>query len=237
MTHNPLICAIDVADFNTAYHLSEQLAPDVGAVKIGLEFFCANNREAVEKIVALGVPVFLDLKLHDIPNTVASAIKAISGLGVAMTTLHALGGKEMLSRAVEAHHEECSRLNKPQAKLLAVTILTSMDDAALSEAGIATPVQDQVLRLAGMALSAGVDGLVCSPWEIELLKREFGNDLMLVTPGIRPKAEDKGDQKRIMTPGEAIKLGADYIVVGRPITTAKNPVQAAKNIVTAIDKA
>lgn len=232
MTHlSPVYCAIDRPDQDGAIELARTLGGAVGGLKIGLEFITANGPDGVARIIDLGLPVFLDVKFHDIPNTVSGAIKAAGDLGVAMLTLHLTGGPAMLDAAVKA--ADSLRGQRPQ--LLGVTVLTSMDDADLDAIGVARSTEQQVLRLAKLARNAGLDGIICSPREIQPLKQVFGDSLQLVVPGIRPAGSASGDQKRTLTPAEAIKAGADRLVIGRPITGADDPRAAALAIEAEID--
>ncbi len=224
-----LIAAIDTADPARAAALIRAVAPHCGLVKLGLEFFLANGPAGLA--VADGVPVFLDLKLHDIPNTVAGAVRALLPLGVRMLTVHAAGGAAMIAAARAAAAGEGLE-DRPM--ILAVTVLTSLDASALSDTGIAGGVTQQVLRLGRLALAAGADGLVCAAHEVPALRDAFGGEPVLVVPGIRPAGRDAGDQARVMTPEVAITAGASYIVVGRPITGAADPEQAAAEIARAI---
>ncbi len=219
-----LIAAIDTPDARHAEGLIRAVSPHCGLVKLGLEFFTANGPAGLR--IAGDVPVFLDLKLHDIPNTVAGAVRALAPLGAQMLTIHAGGGPAMIAAAVEAA--------AARTKILAVTVLTSLDASALSETGVAGGTTQQVLRLARLALANGADGLVCSAHEISVLRDAFGAKPLLVVPGIRPAGSDAGDQARVMTPEQAIAAGADYIVVGRPITGAPAPGEAAEAIAAAI---
>jgi orotidine-5'-phosphate decarboxylase len=221
---NPIFCALDRPDLEGALALARAVAPHVGGVKLGLEFFTAQGPRGVEAVQAVGLPVFLDLKLHDIPNTVAGAVRAVAGLGVAMLTLHAAGGRAMLEAAVEAASGASTR-----PRLLGVTVLTSLDAADLAATGVAAPVAEHALELGRLSLAAGLDGLVCSAQEIVELRRAFGSGPKLVVPGIRP-AGAGDDQKRTMSPAEALALGADVLVIGRPITRADSPVASAAAI-------
>jgi orotidine-5'-phosphate decarboxylase len=225
-----IIIALDVGTKDEALALAGRL-PDARIFKVGLELFTAEGPPLLEEVGRLGRRAFLDLKFHDIPNTAAGAVRAAVRHGVHMLTLHASGGGEMLSRAVEAARSEAARAGTPQPILLAVTVLTSLKDEQLREIGVAGPVAEQVLRLAALARSSGVDGVVCSPHEIEAIKREFGSGFLVVTPGIRPAWAAAQDQKRIMTPAEAVLKGADYIVIGRPVTAAPSPREAFAEIV------
>ena len=209
-----LYCALDSKDLKTVEALANKLSESVDGFKLGLEFFCSNGQEGIERIKTLGLPLFLDLKLHDIPNTVAGAVRSIAPFTPNYLTVHASGGSEMLKAAVSASHEEAERLNLPRIKLLAVTILTSLSHSNLESIGMRGNTEDAVVRLAALSAESGIDGLVCSPKEI----------------GIRPLGTMKNDQKRASTPKEAILSGATALVVGRPITQADNPSQKAKDI-------
>ena len=217
-----IIPALDTGDPARAEALAGALAPHCGVLKVGLELFCAAG-PAVVAAMRRHAPVFLDLKLHDIPNTVASALSSLLALRPAMVTLHAGGGPAMLAAARAA----AERAGAERPLLLAVTVLTSMDDAALAATGVAGTAAEQVLRLARMALGAGADGLVCSPREVALLRAELGPGPALVVPGVRPPGSAAGDQARTATPAEAVAAGADWIVLGRPITGAPDPAAAA----------
>jgi orotidine-5'-phosphate decarboxylase len=218
-----LIAALDTASVDQAEYWAEAVAPHCALLKLGLEFFLANGPAGLARIRQ--APIFLDLKLHDIPNTVLSAVRALKPCAPAMLTLHAGGGTAMIQAARRAADE-----NPHPPKLLAVTVLTSLDAASLYELGISGSPEDQVVRLAGMALAAGADGLVCSAHEVPALRRAFGAPPILVVPGIRPAGSELGDQARVVTPREAVVAGADYIVVGRPITGAANAGEAACQI-------
>ncbi|WP_215750436.1 MULTISPECIES: orotidine-5'-phosphate decarboxylase [unclassified Gluconobacter] len=223
-----LIAAFDTNSRTQAEEWSSSLGHAVDAIKLGLEFTYACGLEAV-KSVSVGHELFLDLKLHDIPNTVASGLSALAPLRPALTTIHACGGAEMISRSREAL-EQAFPGDEKRPKLLAVTVLTSMDEAGLRETGVDATPREQVLRLGKLAISAGADGLVCSAHEITLLRDALGDDPVLVVPGIRPEGSASNDQKRIMTPTQAAQAGADWIVVGRPITRSPNPAKAAAAI-------
>jgi orotidine-5'-phosphate decarboxylase len=222
---SPIFCALDRPDLDGALGLGRSLVDVIGGLKVGLEFMTANGPEGVREVVALGLPVFLDGKFHDIPSTVAGAVHAAAALGVAMLTLHVAGGPAMLHAAVEAAH-----LAEPCPKLLGVTVLTSLDDADLAVLGMPHKVTDQVLRLAELAWSSGLDGVICSAHEVLLLRERFGPGFKLVVPGIRPNAFGQKDQKRTLAPAEAIAAGADLLVIGRPITDAADPRAAAAAI-------
>jgi orotidine-5'-phosphate decarboxylase len=227
-----IFCALDRPDLDGALALGRALAGVVGGLKVGLEFITANGPDGVRRVVDLGLPVFLDVKFHDIPNTIARAVAAAHALGVAMLTLHVSGGAEMLRAAVET-----ARCRKPDLKLIGVTVLTSLDDADLEALGVADKVTAQVLRLAELAWDSGLDGIVCAPHELALLRPRFGSDFCLVVPGIRPAGSAVGDQKRAKTPAEAAAAGADVLVIGRPITEASDPVAAARAISAEIARA
>ncbi|MEO0412791.1 MAG: orotidine-5'-phosphate decarboxylase [Pseudomonadota bacterium] len=227
MINHPVFVAVDTQDCGRARALAQSLASDVGGIKLGLEFFLANGPAGIDDVCVDRPPLFLDLKLHDIPNTVASAVRALSALkhAPAFLTLHAQGGPEMIRAAAQARDEAL-----PQTKLLAVTVLTSLDGEDLAAMGIHGQPLDQVLRLGEMAVSAGADGCVCSPLEVEALREALGQEAALMVPGIRPAGASKGDQKRVMTPAEAVKAGANFLVIGRPITQAPDPEAAAQAI-------
>jgi orotidine-5'-phosphate decarboxylase len=224
-----IIPAIDTADPTRAEAMAAVLAPGCGALKLGLELFTAEGPEAVRRI-APRAPVFLDLKLHDIPNTVAGAVRSLLPLRPAMLTLHAAGGAAMIAAAREA--AEAAGPARPI--LLAVTVLTSIDTATLAETGVAGGTVQQVLRLARLALAAGADGLVCSPQEVARIRDAFGQSPMLVVPGVRPAGSALGDQARVATPAEAVVAGADWLVIGRPITGAADPSAALSAIVAGL---
>lgn len=226
--HTRLIAALDTASRSTAQHWADTLKNDVDAIKLGLEFTYACGLDAV-KAVSAGHKLFLDLKLHDIPHTVASGLTALTPLQPVLTTIHASGGSEMIVRSREAL-ESAFPDDQGRPKLLAVTVLTSMNAAGLLEVGVDATPQEQVLRLGKLAIEAGADGLVCSAHEIAPLRNALGDEPVLVVPGIRPAGSAANDQKRIMTPSEAAQAGADWIVVGRPITQAVDPVLAARAI-------
>jgi orotidine-5'-phosphate decarboxylase len=222
-----IIIALDVPDTDGALRLIDSIA-DHGEppalCKIGLELFTAEGPSVVKAVKARGCEVFLDLKFHDIPNTVAHAIRSAAGLGVAMTTIHAVGGPVMMEAAAKA-------AEKMELLILAVTVLTSMDSDQLSSTGINVEPKEQVLRLAGLAAKAGIGGIVCSPLEISAIRESFDEKLRIVTPGVRPIWAAAGDQKRVMTPTEAVAAGSDWLVIGRPITASENPKEAYAKVV------
>lgn len=228
-TRNPIYCAIDTPERARAETLAEQLAGAVGGLKIGMEYFYAHGAAGYDALAAFGQPIFLDLKLHDIPNTVAAAIRALAPLQPALLNVHAGGGSAMMQAAAEAADEARDKgLSAPL--MLAVTVLTSLEAADLHAMGITGTPRDQVLRLAQLARANGMDGVVCSAHEIEVLRAEMGDDFKLVVPGIRPAGSATHDQKRVMTPKDAHGAGADVLVIGRAITGADDPRQAALDI-------
>lgn len=221
-----IFVALDTTDLNKAVTLSRQLVGLVGGVKMGKEFLTSFGPEGVKKVAACGMPVFLDTKFHDIPNTVASALRAALPLKPFVINIHASGGRAMMSQAMDAIKEAES----PRPLLIAVTVLTSLSDEDLAEIGLQGPSEDRVVALAKLTQECGLDGVVCSPLEIEAVRKACGPDFKLMVPGIRPAWSVAGDQKRIMTPRQAVDLGADYLVIGRPITGAEDPVAAAQKI-------
>ena len=221
-----LYCALDTTDLAAAEALAGGLGSAVDGIKLGLEFFGAHGPEGVERLAAPQRPVFLDLKLHDIPNTVAGAVRALLPLEPAILTIHAAGGGAMMRAAAEAARE--AGAHRP--KIVGVTILTSLDGGDLARMGWETEISDAVRRLAGEASENGLDGVVCSPHEAARLRTDQGPDFLLVVPGIRPVWAASGDQKRVMTPAQAAAAGADVLVVGRPITGAGDPADAARRI-------
>lgn len=216
-----IVVALDYAEPALAFKLVEQLDPAMCRLKVGKELFTAAGPQLVEKLIALGFGVFLDLKFHDIPTTVAKACEAASRLGVWMLNVHASGGADMM----QAAREGVARSGH-QPLLIAVTVLTSMNQSALTQIGIQDNLQKQVLRLATLTKQSGLDGVVCSAQEAEMLRGELGADFCLVTPGIRPKSASLDDQSRVVTPAQAIASGSNYLVIGRPITQAPNPLHA-----------
>lgn len=229
-----IIFALDVHGLEDIDRWADLLAGKVGMFKVGKELFTSCGPAAVKAVQRHGGQVFLDLKYHDIPNTVASAMCEAARLGVQIANLHALGGAEMMETAVAAVHKEFSVAERP--RLLAVTILTSSTVDTLRQVGIEHSVQDMVVRLARLAKASGMDGVVASPLEIGLIREACGPDFLIVTPGVRPSFAALDDQKRIMTPAEAVTSGADYLVIGRPIAKAVDPVQAAEAIAAEISE-
>lgn len=227
--YNPTLVALDTPDLKHALNLAKNLASKVGGMKIGLEFFNANGPQGVKQIVDLGMPVFIDLKLSDIPNTVAAGIRSLLPLEAFMINIHILGGRQMMQAAVAAINE-AEGLGYTRPMLIGVTIVTSMEDADMEELGIDRTASEQVIHLAKLAQDCGLDGVVCSSYEIAAIKAACGAEFKTIVPGIRPKGSSADDQKRVMTPAEAIKQGADYLVVGRPITGADNPEDMADKI-------
>lgn len=230
-----IIVALDVDTEDEAVFLTGQL-PETEVFKVGLKLFTANGPSLFKKLRGQHKKVFLDLKLHDIPNTVAGAVSMGMRHGVHMMTLHTSGGKEMMERAADAAAENATKLGTERPLLVGVTVLTSLKTEHLRSIGIESDVNEQVLRLARLAQEAGLDGVVCSPQEIDLVKRECGPKFLVVAPGIRPVWAAAQDQKRILTPSQAIRSGADYIVIGRPIIKDPNPGDAFQKIVEEISR-
>jgi orotidine-5'-phosphate decarboxylase len=220
-----LIVALDVSSVAAARKIVAAVGDSALAYKVGMQLYTAEGPAIVRELVASSRRVFLDLKCHDIPNTVAAAVREAAQLGVSMLTVHASGGAKMLRAAVDAAHA-----SNPATLVLAVTVLTSLDDEGLGTLGIRGGVQDQVLRLAALAVSNGCQGVVASAQECSALRQEFGHDLVIVTPGVRPAGSGHDDQARVVTPAEAIAAGSTYIVVGRPITEASDPAAEARAI-------
>ena len=218
---NPIYLAVDVPTLDGALALADKVKGHVGGLKLGLEFFCAHGHHGVREMARTGLPIFLDLKFHDIPNTVASAMQAINVLQPAIVTIHAAGGRSMMEEAKAAAGENC--------KVVAVTVLTSLDDSDLAAAGVTGSSFDQALRLADLAHTAGLDGIVCSGHEVGAIHKQWHNGYFVV-PGLRPANAQVGDQKRIVTPRQARDDGASVLVIGRPISRADDPAAAARAI-------
>lgn len=227
---NPVFVALDTTDPDYARQLAERVRASVGGLKLGLEFFNAHGPDGVRPFLDMGLPVFLDLKYHDIPNTVAGACRAAASLGVSILNVHAQGGAAMMRAGLEA-----VKSVNPSTKLIAVTMLTSLSDEDLPSVGLTPPVADQVLRLASLTQQCGLDGVVCSAHEIARLRKELGPDFQLIVPGIRPAGSAIGDQRRVMSPAEAQRSGANVLVIGRPITAATDPAQAARDIAQSLN--
>ena len=222
-----LIVALDVPTQTEALNLVRDLSPEVAFFKVGLQLYTAAGPEIVRSVLATGAKVFLDLKLHDIPNTVAWTVESAGQLRVQMLTIHLSGGAEMIRAAVAARKNNLS--------ILGVTVLTSANEQTLRQVGISDNIRDHVLRLAKLCVDAGIDGLVASPHEVKMLRTQFGAKIKLVVPGIRPSWSEAGDQKRVMTPREALEAGADYLVIGRPIIAHPRPREAVTRILNEIE--
>lgn len=227
---NPIFCALDTASLKTAQSWASRLSGLVGGIKLGLEFFSAEGPEGFRALSQLEVPLFLDVKLHDIPNTVSRSVRALAALNPAFMTLHASGGTAMMAAAVNAARADGARA----PRLLAVTVLTSLDDAALADLGFARKLTEQVVHLARLAQSAGVDGVVCSALEIRAVREACGPDFFIAVPGLRPASGAVHDQQRIATPQWAKHEGADMLIIGRPITEAQDPAAAARAIAQSV---
>tara|TARA_A100000164_G_C21614753_1_gene633820 strand:- start:3 stop:695 length:693 start_codon:yes stop_codon:yes gene_type:complete len=229
LTKNPIYCAIDTSSIDDAIRLVEEVLPHVGGIKLGLEFFTSCGMKGIERINKFKLPLFLDLKLYDIPTTVKKSLENILSLEPTFTTLHTSGGSHML--------RECVKLKKKlnsSTNLIGVTMLTSFDDNSINEIGINVSVNENVDNLSKLALNCGMDGIVCSPLEIQKVKKSFGSKLKIVSPGIRNNEDNADDQKRTLSAKEAIFFGADIIVIGRPITAAKSPALAAETFYKSI---
>jgi orotidine-5'-phosphate decarboxylase len=224
-----VIVALDFNAVDEVMRLVEQVTPELCRLKVGKELFCLGGPQLVERLVDRGFDVFLDLKFHDIPNTVYSACKVVSELGIWMVNVHCLGGSEMLEAAAQAVRE-----SSRSVLLTGVTLLTSLNEEAIREVGLSGSVQDNVKTLASLAYASGLDGVVCSVQEAAMIRSMTRPDFQLVTPGIRPEGSDKGDQKRAATPIEAIRCGADHLVIGRPITRSEDPLAALQAILDQI---
>jgi orotidine-5'-phosphate decarboxylase len=226
-----LIVALDVDSEEKAVELVEKLKNDVRFFKVGFELFSSCGPSIIKRIKETDSDIFLDLKFHDIPNTVSKAAVSVARLGVYMFNVHGLGGYEMMKKTAEDVEEEAQRLGIEKPKVIAVTVLTSMDEDSLKKVGINESIKDEVLKLARMAKDAGLDGVVASSVEAKMIRKELGKEFLIITPGVRPAGTAAQDQKRVATPGSAIKDGASFIVVGRPITEAKDPAAAAREII------
>jgi len=222
-----IIVALDTDSPESALAAVRSLSGEVGLFKVGMELFQRGGPDLVRRIREAGCDVFLDLKFHDIPNTVAGAVRSAAAMGVRFTTVHASGGKAMLAAAAEA-------ARGTGTTILAVTVLTSLDDGDLASVGFSLGAAEVVLRLADLAFTSGVGGIVCSAKEVAAVRARVGKEVALVTPGVRMAGEDAGDQKRVVTPADAVRLGADFLVVGRPITRASDPREAARAFASAM---
>ncbi len=232
-----LVLALDLDDLERAKQLVGLLAGEVGMFKVGKQLFLHAGPSGVKQIQEMGGEVFLDLKFHDIPNTVSKAAIEAARLGVKMFNVHASGGLEMMRQTVQEVQTACSKENLRPPITLAVTVLTSLNQSDLPRVGVTGEIADQVVRLAALSHEAGMDGVVASAQEVGWIRSACGPNFTIVCPGIRPQGKDQADQKRVMTPGEAIRIGADYIVVGRPIVEAKDPLSAAREIVSEMEQA
>jgi orotidine-5'-phosphate decarboxylase len=230
-----LAVALDFESRESIRSFAHRLSPEAGVMKIGLQAFVSFGPDLVREVVAGGASVFLDLKLHDIPNTVAGAAAAAARTGASIVNVHAQGGREMMRKGADAAREAAAGASLPAPRIIAVTVLTSLDAAGLAETGVAGAPREAALRLAMLAKEAGLDGVVCSPEEVAAIRAACGDGFFLVVPGIRPAGSAAGDQKRIATPAAAIADGADLLVVGRPITGAEDPVAAAQAIAAEIE--
>jgi orotidine-5'-phosphate decarboxylase len=234
MPKDRLIVALDVDTKEKALNLVEKLKSEVKTFKIGSELFTSCGPDIVAAVKSKGCGIFLDLKFHDIPNTVAKSAVAATRLGVSILNVHALGGYDMMKKCAEAVAAEAKALKIAKPKVIAVTILTSTDENSLKKIGISDNMEKQVLKLAKLAKDASLDGVVASPSEVKLIRKELGEEFIIVTPGVRPVWAAVNDQKRITTPKEAVVNGASYIVVGRPIVEASDPLAAAKKVLEEI---
>ena len=238
MSKEKIIVALDVTTAAEAHEIIAELGGEIGAFKIGLQLFTVAGASFVREVVASGIKIFLDVKFYDIPNTVAKASIEAARLGVWMFNIHALGGSEMMRMTVENVREFCDKESLPLPKIIGVTVLTSANQETLSEIGIETEINGQVMNLAKLSAKCGLDGVVASPREVGLIRRNIEKkDFLIVTPGIRPTFATNDDQKRVMTPAEAIENGADYLVIGRPITQAENKISAVRKVLEEIKAA
>ena len=223
MTKNPIYCAIDTSCIDDADRIINEISPHIGGIKLGLEFFTSCGVKGIEKISKYELPLFIDFKLYDIPNTVKKSLQNILSYNPTYTTLHVLGGSRMLKECVDLKNELNSNTN-----LIGVTMLTSFDDDSINEIGMSGTVNKNVDNLSALAFDCGIDGIVCSPMEIRKVKETFGSKLKVIVPGIRNQTDNNDDQKRTLSAKKAIEFGADVIVVGRPITSADSPGKAAE---------
>ncbi|RTZ61444.1 MAG: orotidine-5'-phosphate decarboxylase [Gammaproteobacteria bacterium] len=221
-----VIVALDYPDRREAVKFAETVSPRACKLKIGLQLFVAEGPALVRELADAGYDIFLDLKFHDIPNTVAAACRSAASLGVWMLNVHCLGGQRMMRQAKQA----VTGKNEGKPLLIGVTILTSHQPDEIIDIGLHGDLPSLVSSLAGQAMDSGLDGVVCSPWEAATLRQQFGSDIILVTPGIRPSGSDRGDQRRTMTPGEAIRAGSNYLVIGRPVTQSQDPAATLRQI-------
>lgn len=236
MTKDKIIVALDVETAAEARVIIGEIGGEVGAFKIGLQLFTSAGASFVREVVEKNIRLFLDVKFHDIPNTVAKASIEVARLGVWMFNIHAIGGAEMMRRTVETVREICAKENLPQPKIIGVTVLTSSNRETLREVGIDKEIDSQVVNLARLTAKCGLDGVVASPLEVEAIRRNIENkDFLIVTPGIRPTFATNDDQKRVMTPKEAVSQGADFLVIGRPVTQADDKLSAVRKILEEID--
>ncbi|WP_412777587.1 orotidine-5'-phosphate decarboxylase [Thalassospira lucentensis] len=229
-----IFCAIDTTDLDHAIDLASKLSGVIGGAKLGKEFFAAHGPQGVQAVAKVGMPIFLDVKYHDIPNTVAGAIRAVTPMGLKIVNVHAAGGIEMMKRAGEAARETAAKVGVDAPWVIAVTILTSMDQHDLDDVGLKGPIDERVVKLAELTQKSGLDGVVCSAREITSVRAACGPDFKLITPGIRPAWAASNDQKRVVTPADAVAMGSDVLVIGRPITKADDPVDAARRIVAEV---
>ena len=230
-----IIFALDVGDPASARMWVERIGSHVGWFKVGLELFSAAGPAVVDMIVSSGLKCFLDLKFHDIPNTVARAVRSAVRLKVQMMTVHISGGREMIRAALEAARQESETMGMPRPKIIGVSVLTSLDQNDLIDLGINRPLKEHLIGLAELACEEHIDGIVCSPADLPFLRAKVPDTAVIITPGVRPQWSEKGDQKRIATPQSAIRSGADLLVIGRPISKAPDPVQAIERIIQEIE--
>ncbi len=236
MSKDQIIVALDVETADEARKIIGEIGAEVGAFKIGLQLFTAAGASFVRETVEQNIKIFLDVKFYDIPNTVAKAAVEVARLGVWMFNIHALGGREMMRRTVESVRDVCAKENISRPKIIGVTVLTSANRETLREVGIEQEIDSQVLNLARLTAKCGLDGVVASPLEVEAIRRNIENkDFLIITPGIRPAFATNDDQKRVMTPKEAVRQGADYLVIGRPITNSDNKLAAVRKILEEIE--